>query len=302
MLPIVIALAAFGCVFFLVLALGGRRESVSERVASFVTSSNSTTQLSLDTSFGHRVLGPMTSGLVSALGRTAPVKVRVTSEKLLDAAGNPIGLGAFLAIRGAFLILLPILAFFASQGHYSGLIQIAIVFVAFIFGQRLPQFWIKRRIKGRVKQIEIALPDALDLVVICIEGGLSLDGALSKVVENTHGAFSQELARARNDTSLGLSRRDALRQLGERNNSPRLKTFTTTIVQAEQMGVSVGQALRTLAEDMRQRRRQLAEEAARKAPIKMIPVLVFFILPSLMIVILTPSVLSIMKVLGNGSY
>jgi len=157
-------------------------------------------------------------------------------------------------------------------------------------------FWIVRsRAKQRQHAIIKSLADAFDLITTCVEAGLGLDAALARVAEKVEGPFADELSRSLRDISLGKSRRDALKELGTRTAVPDLVQFTNAVVQAEAMGSSVGTVLRVQAAQLRVRRRQRAEEAAYKAPVKMLFPLVLCIFPTLFIVILGPAIITIMN-------
>jgi tight adherence protein C len=139
------------------------------------------------------------------------------------------------------------------------------------------------------------MPNALDLLTTCVEAGLSLDFGLQRVADRYRGALSDEIQRALREVGLGKTRRDALQDMAERVQLPDLTTFVNSIVQAEALGTSVGQVLRTQAQQLRTRRRQRAEQMARRAPVKMVFPLVFFLLPSLFIVTLGPVALYAIK-------
>jgi tight adherence protein C len=179
--------------------------------------------------------------------------------------------------------------------------------VALLFGTLFPFFWLSRRVRGRQKAIWRSLPDAFDLMTTCVEAGLGLDSAFHKVSEKLRGPVAEEFAEMLREVAMGKARRDALRDMGERTGVADLQTFANMIVQAEELGTSLGAALRAQAADMRRHRRQRAEEEARRAPAKMVFPLVFFILPSLFIVILGPvfmarkDVRRMRKVTGSGS-
>jgi tight adherence protein C len=168
------------------------------------------------------------------------------------------------------------------------------VLCLFVF-PNLPRIWLKRKARKRARRLELAMPDALDLLVVCVEGGLSLDGGLQQVARRTKGELSLELQRLQAEVNAGTSRRDALQAMAARSQSQSLSVFCTTMVQADKMGMSVASTLRTLVETMRTKRRQAAETQARKAPIKMLPFLVVFMIPSLFTIILGPAVLGIME-------
>ena len=152
----------------------------------------------------------------------------------------------------------------------------------------------------RLEQIFIGMPDALDLLVICIESGLGLDAAMQKVAEEFHinnPVFSEELMVTCTSIRLGKSRNDALHDLGERTGSDDLKTLAAVLVQADRFGTSVAQALRVHSEDLRTRRRQRAEEMAAKTTVKILIPLVLFIFPSIFVVAVGPAIIRIMEVL-----
>jgi tight adherence protein C len=164
-----------------------------------------------------------------------------------------------------------------------------------LVGFFLPFYLIGSRARQRQNAIIKSLPDAFDLITTCVEAGLGLDAALSRVAEKVEGPFAQELQRALRDIALGKTRRDALKELGERTGVPDLIQFTNAVIQAEAMGSSIGQVLRVQSDQLRVRRRQRAEEAAYKAPVKMLFPLVLCIFPTLFIVILGPAIITIMQ-------
>ncbi len=157
------------------------------------------------------------------------------------------------------------------------------------FGLLLPRIWLENQVKHRQKQILKSLPDAFDLITTCAEAGLGLDAALAKVAEKVEGPFAEELTITLREISLGKLWRDALHEMGARTGVRDLISFINAIVQAESMGTSIAAVLRVQAETMRTRRRQLAEQAAQKAPVKMVFPLVLCIFPTLFIVILGPA-------------
>jgi tight adherence protein C len=188
----------------------------------------------------------------------------------------------------AFLIV------FVSGGSL-GKLAIVILGATCLIGFYLPFYLINSRARQRQKSIIKTLPDSFDLITTCVEAGLGLDAALARVAEKVEGPFAQELQRAIRDVALGKSRRDALKELGERTGVQDLIIFTNAVIQAESMGSSIGQVLRVQADQLRVKRRQRAEEAAYKAPVKMLFPLVLCIFPTLFIVILGPAIITIMN-------
>jgi len=167
--------------------------------------------------------------------------------------------------------------------------------VAFALGYYLPGSWLGSKIRQRQKEILKSLPDALDLLTICVEAGLSFDAAMAKVVEKWDNELSRAFARVLQEIQLGKLRREALRNMADTMDIRDVSNFVAALIQADQLGVSIAKVLRIQSDQMRVRRRQRAEELARQAPIKMIIPIVFLIFPALFIILLGPGVLSIIR-------
>ncbi|TAN24291.1 MAG: type II secretion system F family protein [Acidobacteria bacterium] len=168
-------------------------------------------------------------------------------------------------------------------------------------GLILPRFVLKRRMKARAKRIRLALPDALDLLVICVEAGLGLDQAMVRVsseLKGTHPDLCSELELLGLETRAGVPRVEALRHLAERSGVDDLRALAAVLIQTERFGTSIAQALRVHSDALRTERRQRAEEAAAKLSIKMLPVLALFVFPAVMVVILGPAAISLIRHLG----
>ncbi len=256
-------------------------------------------------SFVARVVGPSLERITapgSALWRSInedDLRVR------LMRAGFPFGLRAqtflivkFLAIFvGALLFALG----FPSLGVVATLWGVAVPawfffpFVAFgaFQGFRLPDIWLGMRIKARQKEIQLALPDTIDLISISVEAGLGLIAAIQRISERFPNPLSEEFLRTLHEVRLGRSQGDALRDMSRRVDVHDLTTLLTALVQAEQLGLAVSNVLKVQSERLRERRAQRAREAAQKAPIKMTFPLVLFIFPALFIVILGPAFIKI---------
>jgi len=161
--------------------------------------------------------------------------------------------------------------------------------------------WLTWRVSARQHKLRKALPDALDLLVICVEAGLGLDQALMKVSQDmriSHQELSDELQLVNMQMRVGKTRLDALRDLAQRTGLDDIKTLVAMLIQTERFGTSVAQSLRVYSDDMRLKRRQRAEEMSAKTSVKMVPPLVFFIFPALMVVILGPAIITMMRTLG----
>jgi tight adherence protein C len=206
----------------------------------------------------------------------------------------------FSGMRMALFILLLVIAGSVTFGQGMPASQ-ALMYTAIggVLGYLLPGMWLGQQIKKRKHNIVKALPDALDLLTISVEAGLAFDLALMRVSEKWDNELSNEFKRVLTDTRLGRARRDALKDMAVRTGVEDVQTFTAAIIQAEQLGVSIGKILRIQSDQMRIRRRQRAEEAAHKAPIKMLIPMAFLIFPSLFVVILGPAVPRLMQSLGG---
>jgi tight adherence protein C len=208
---------------------------------------------------------------------------------------------ALLAMRGTKIIV-PIATL--AGVYFSGLYHINAFFipvVALALGYLLPDMWLTWRVSVRQRKLRRALPDALDLLVICVEAGLGLDQALLKVSQDmkiAHPQLSEELQFVNLEMRIGKTRIDALRELARRTGLEDIKALVAMLIQTERFGTSIAQSLRVYSDDMRLKRRQRAEEMSAKTSVKMVPALVFFIFPALMVVILGPALITLSHQLG----
>jgi tight adherence protein C len=244
-----------------------------------------------------RLVQPLIDGVVVWLQRVLPASLLRDLEQRLEQAGNPVTVSGFLTLQlilTGTLALVPLLLAVAAGLALSPLVFVLVLVFGGV-GFFLPQVWLRQRVEQRRGQIIKSLPDAFDLITTCVEAGLGLDAALARVAEKIEGPFAEELRRTLREISLGKMRREALRELGERTGVPDIITFVNAVIQAEQMGSSIGTVLRVQSEQLRVRRRQRAEEMAYKAPVKMLFPLVLCIFPTLFIVILGPAVITIIQ-------
>jgi tight adherence protein C len=235
---------------------------------------------------------------LASLGKViSPNTVSSRSQLMMSRAGfrRP---DVIMAINGT-KILLPIVLMLIVA--FSGIYRwspVAMLAFAALLGYMIPETWLLSRLQARQHRLRLAIPDALDLMVICVEAGLGLDQALLRVsqeLELTHPEMSAELQMVNTEMRLGKARTDALRELARRTGLDDLKALVGMLVQTERFGTSIAQSLRVFSDDLRLKRRQRAEEAAAKISVKMVPVLVFFIFPALMVVILGPAAITIMR-------
>jgi len=168
-----------------------------------------------------------------------------------------------------------------------------------VIGFFFPQLWLQSRINARQNDIRKAMPDAMDLLTICVEAGLGLEAAMSKVSEKWENQLSLAFLRTIREIQLGKLRRDAMRDMAERVGLPEMTSFVAAIIQSEILGVSLAKVLRIQSDQMRVRRRQRAEELAHAAPIKMIIPLAFLDFPAIFIILLTPAGIQISRAFSN---
>ncbi len=167
--------------------------------------------------------------------------------------------------------------------------------VGFLIGLYLPNFWLRSRISKRQKAITLALPDALDRMTICVDAGLGFEAAIQKIAAEWDNELAVEFRRLLGEIRLGVPRTDALHHLVERTNVAEIASFVAVLVQADKLGIAIRDVLHTQSLQMRVRRRQRAEEAANKAPIKMMIPLALFIFPAMFAVILGPAIPRVMS-------
>ncbi len=297
-LATIAALTAFLGVLMITMSLASRRRDnpLSARVRNLAAYMPEDETTDLTRPFAQRIVWPVFEGISNAFAKLLPTTYVDRIRHLLTLAGNPFSLSGFLflmavtgiAVPGFFLALILL----SGSGISAILILVLLAFIA--AGLYAPYFWLAKRVGRRQTEILKSLPNALDLTTTCVEAGLGLDSAFAKVAERLPGPFGDELAHALRDMALGRSRRDALREIGERTGVPDVITFMSSIIHAETTGSSIGDVLRVQADQMRTRRRQRVEQIAQKIPIWMTFPLIIFLLPSLFIAILGPAAISIM--------
>ncbi len=261
-------------------------------------------QIEMQQPFTQRVLVPILQRIGELSSGFTPQKVLEDTTRKLEIAGNPgrIDAATFLASRfvvaiffGGIILLVGL--FSPNKWPLAQTLLVALLFT--VIGFFFPQLWLQSRINARQKEIRKAMPDALDLLTICVEAGLGFEAAMSKVSEKWQNQLSLALLRAIREIQLGKARRDAMRDMADRIGISEMTSFVAAIIQSEILGVSLAKVLRIQSDQMRVRRRQLAEEQAHQAPVKMILPLAFLIFPSIFIILLTPAGIQIMKAFGG---
>lgn len=258
----------------------------------------------LERSFGERILYPAIRVLAKAGARLTPASQRKKAQLRLQQAGlkGEGAMQAMLAARGLGLVAGALAGWgIAMVQPRAGLIAGGIIMLIGVLG---PDMWLKAQIAKRQDAIIRSLPDVLDLVTAGTEAGLSFDAAVQRISARpgeSDRVLKEELGRYLADVRLGQARSEALMDLGRRCGVDDMKGLVAALLQADQLGVGVGSILRAQSQHLRTRRRQRAQEAAMKAPIKMLFPLVFFIFPAMFVVILGPAALRLIDQFVTGA-
>ena len=248
--------------------------------------------------FSQRVLAPLGDRLAGWTLKLHPkTTIEGVSTRLLAAGlGRKISPTTFLAFKSALALGgLALGALFGGAAAGPGGVLFAAIALAGI-GFIAPDFVVSGKARSRKDRIRAELPDALDLMAVSVEAGMGFDGAISKLTEHMHGPLADEFALTLGEIRIGESRQDALKKMADRTSTPELSSFVRSIIQADQLGISLGRILRVQATDSRLKRQAAAEEKAMKAPIKMLFPTVLFIFPAMFLVILGPAFLNLSKI------
>jgi tight adherence protein C len=301
-----------GAVVFVVFGLRYSREKqdsevdpVMARLAEATQRGESVSleQMELQQPFSERVLLPIIEKIGEISTRFTPQKLLQETTLKLELAGNPgrIDAATFLATRfvGAAIFgggLLFISIFSATRWPIGRTVLVVGLFT--VIGFFFPQLWLQSRINARQNEVRKALPDALDLLTICVEAGLGFDAAMSKVAEKWDNELSLMFGRTIREVQLGKTQREALRDMADRLGLPELTSFVAAVIQSQQLGVSLAKVLRIQSDQLRMKRRQFAEELAHKAPVKMIIPMALLTFPSIMIILMAPAAFQIAGAFG----
>ncbi len=300
---IIVAVLAAVAVLLVTYGVAARptEDAVQQRLSQLVVAPKSLEEMELNQPFYDRTVRP----LIQRLSRVRKQKdggVIARTDARLERAGYPGGLrgadwmgvkilGLIVGAVGLFLVALLLTGGTITVAFLAGVVGLMIGFVG-------PEFWLGKKIKARSMAMMLQLPDALDLLTISVEAGLGFDAALAKCVEKMKGPLIDEFRQALAEVRMGRTRRDALRDVATRADDQSLSNFIGAIVQAETLGVPIAKVLQIQSQQLRIVRRQRAEEAAAKAPIKMLFPMVGCIFPTIFIVILGPAVITVMGGIG----
>lgn len=292
LLLLVLALGIIG--FSIVLLRRSEEDPLTTRIDEFAAREEivSIEEIELSLPITDRIFVPIIRRISEMVVRMTPQTTLERTTRQLELAGNPRNMSAaeFWAVRIFATVLLGglgfLLAFRWGEDTSNRLLYtLGGVFLGFI----LPAMFLRSIIDRRKAVIIKKLPDALDLMTICVDAGLTFNAAMQKVDEKWDDALAKEFGRVIYEIQLGKSRRQSLRDMADRMDVPDVTSFIASILQADQLGVGIGKVLRIQSEQMRVRRRQRAEEKAHQAPVKMTFPLVFLIFPSMFIVLLGPA-------------
>ena len=306
LLFIVAGVVIVGAIILVVVGLRdreGRDDPLQERLVEFVNQGEqivSLEEIEMSQSLTDRVIVPIARRFGEIALRFTPQNALEVTARQIELAGNPRGLdptlywaGRFAAAIGLAILLLFIFSVGSIAWTWGRKFIIVIIFT--LLGFYTPSLLLNSRIGRRQEDVRKSLPDALDLLTICVEAGLGFDAAMSKVNEKWDNELSLAFGRVLREIQLGKLRREALRDMANRIDINEMTSFVAAIIQSEQLGVSMAKVLRIQADQMRIRRRQAAEEKAQQAPIKMLFPMGILIFPSLLIILLGPAAVQLMR-------
>jgi tight adherence protein C len=296
-LLIVILVVVIGAIVLIVIGLRSpqNKDPLQDRLSDYVSRGETASleEIELSQPFVERVLYPFARRFGELALRFAPQNAIQQVAKKLDMAGNPGRIDPTIFFAFRFLgILLGLVVLFLGKilpNSLFGTKGLLIAIPASILGFYLPDLLLKAKIDRRQDAIRKAMPDALDLLTICVEAGLGFDSAMAKVYEKWDNELARAFGRVIREIQLGKVRKDAMKDMAERLGVAEMTGFVAAV------SVSMSQVLRIQADQMRIRRRQLAEEKAHQAPIKMLIPMGIFIFPSICIVLMTPAILILIK-------
>lgn len=300
--PLLIALLAAGSVLFLVAALRAWRSRNTLATVSTVLGQPGTRlpderHMKMQQPASDRLLRPFLRKLYRTGRYLTPSNTVAELQQNLIVAGMPGGLTVtdFLGLRVLAGAAVGLLLFTLMITREAAAMAILYSFIGFVIGLYVPNFWLKSKMQARQTAIARALPDALDMMSICVDAGLGFEAAIQKVAYQSQNELALEMRRVISEIRVGVTRSDALRHLAQRTQVPEVASFVGVLVQADKLGIAIRTVLRTQSGQMRIARRQRAEEAAGKAPIKMMIPMVLFIFPALFAVILGPAIPRLMS-------
>jgi tight adherence protein C len=282
---------------------------LEDRLAEYAARGEDVTleEIELSQPITERVVIPLVRAIGEFTERFTPQKAYEQTKRKLELAGNPKGLDPTLFWASRFIAVvvvagLLIMVFTFGTVEWSWGRKILIMAVFSTIGFFVPQLLLQSRINSRQDEIRKAMPDALDLLTICVQAGLGFDAAMQKVAEKWDDELADEFDQVLREIRLGKVRREALRNMDDRIGISEMTSFIAAIIQSEQLGVSMAKVLRIQSDQMRTKRRQAAEEKAQQAPVKMLFPMALLIFPSLLIILLGPAGLQLKNSALSGMF
>ena len=299
LIPILASVSAFVAVTTAALWVTNLRVSPVEARLSRIPSPSRPRDVNAP--FGERVALPLVDGVIKIIVEFLPQTWVSRIGRQLSAAGQPMTTQAFVTVLATTGALFPAAVLALAVMTAGEVTPAAIVLALFVLalGTMAPLVWLRAAARTRRLAIWKRLPDAFDLITVCVEAGLGLDAALRQVAEKLRGPISDEISQVLREVGMGRQRREALEDMARRTDVRELETFVNAIVQAEHLGTSLGRVLRAQAFSLRIKRRQKAQELARRAPVKMVFPLVLLIMPTFFIITVGPVLVHLVRYLSD---
>jgi tight adherence protein C len=254
-------------------------------------------QQELEGSVFDRAIMPAVRRIGGGIARLTPLDLYSRIDRKIVLAGSPPSLDAerVVAMKIVFAIGgLVVGILLAPLVPFGGFVaKVAVVGLLAFLGYVIPSMQVSQMAARRQTTIQRQLPDVMDLLTISVEAGLGFDAAMAQVVHNVPGPLAEEMSRLLQEIQIGVGRADAFRHVAERTDVAELNAFVLAMIQADQFGVSIASVLRAQSRELRQKRRQRAEEAAQKVPVKLLFPMIFMVLPAMFIVLLGPGIIKI---------
>mgnify|MGYP000860842377 FL=1 len=280
-----------------------KEDNISERLQRIRNQTVSQTPgEELNRSFSDRVIKPFLESVGKSLIRLAPEEMISNLENKIIMAGRPRDwdVNNWLVMEAALVLGLPVLILLTYIQLRIDIRSIILVAgAAALIGILFPNMSLNNKIRKRQSEVMKTLPDIMDLLTVSVEAGLSFDSALSRVAEKMPGTLAREFEVVLQEMKVGKSKKDALYQMSDRIGVQDFRSFVSAVVQAEQLGVSLGKVLRIQSEQIRNNRKQIIQQKAMKAPVKMLIPMVVFIFPTIFIVILGPVVINLIDMFSK---
>jgi len=303
LIAVLVVVVVVSIIIAIILLRRAEDDPLTTRIEEFAAREEliSIEDIELSMSISDRIFVPLIRRISEFMVRLTPQKTLENTTHMLELAGNPRNMSAanFSVLRAVAAVLGIALALMLSKDA-EGSKRILYLLGGGIGGFFLPIMLLKSTIDRRKQAIVKKLPDALDLMTICVDAGLTFNAAMQKVDEKWDDALASEFGRVIYEMQLGKSRRQSLKDMVDRMDVPDVSSFIAAVLQADQLGVGIGKVLRIQSEQMRIKRRQRAQEKAQQAPVKMLFPMVFLIFPSIFVVLLGPAAFQFMGSGGLG--